>query len=236
MYNAEAAFRTALYFLQMEQHLTVPRTARYEQLGELSMATRQLWLVAHGYGQLAEPFSRHFKSVLAADPEGTVIVTPEALARFYLTGTSGRVGASWMTTADREAEIADQAAYLNALLARMLAACPPDVRVTVLGFSQGTATVSRWLASRTDGWRPHQLILWAGDFPADIEDAAARRLLQDLSVVLVSGEQDGYMGPEKLLAQAEALRPHGAQLTIKTFEGNHTLYSPLLLQLHAALL
>ena len=218
----------------MQQNLTVPRTARYEQLGEPSTTTRQLWLVAHGYGQLAEYFSRHFRSLHAADPVGTVIVGPEALSRFYLAGTSGRVGASWMTTADRLTEIADQATYLDALLAHLLAACPPDVRVTVLGFSQGTATVSRWLATRADGWRPHQLILWAGNFPADIDDAATQRLLHDLPVVLVSGEQDDYVGPEKLVAQAETLRLHGAWVTTHSFEGKHTLYPPLLQQLHAA--
>ncbi len=218
----------------MQHHLSVPRTARYEQLGEPSAATRQLWLAAHGYGQLVEYFSRHFRLLHAADPAGTVIVAPEALSRFYLTGTSGRVGASWMTSADRLTEIADQAAYLDALLAHLLAACPPDVRVTVLGFSQGTATVSRWLAARADGWRPHQLILWAGNFPADIENAATQRLLHDLPVVLVSGEQDEYVSPEKLAAQAESLRLHGARVTTESFAGKHTLHPPLLLRLHAA--
>ncbi len=217
----------------MQQHLIVPRTARYEQLGKLTAATRQLWLVAHGYGQLVEYFSRHFQSLHEADPAGTVIVAPEALSRFYLAGTSGRVGASWMTTADRLTEIADQVAYLDALLAHLLAACPPDVRVTVLGFSQGTATVSRWLASRANGWRPHQLVLWAGNFPADIETTASQRLLRDLSVVLVSGEQDEYVPPEKLAAQAETLRLHGARVTTHSFEGKHTLHPPLLQRLHA---
>lgn len=229
----ETECHSALHFL-MQHHLTVSRTARYEQLGEPTAATRQLWLVAHGYGQLVEYFSRHFRSLHAADPAGTVIVAPEALSRFYLAGTGGRVGASWMTTADRLAEIADQAAYLDVLLAHLLAACPPDVRVTVLGFSQGTATVSRWLAARADSWRPHQLILWAGDFPADIEAGAARRLLHSLPVILVSGEQDDYVGPEKLATQAETLRLHGAQVTTETFEGNHTLHPPLLLRLHMA--
>ncbi|RZK19198.1 MAG: hypothetical protein EOO56_14670 [Hymenobacter sp.] len=140
-----------------------------------------------------------------------------------------------MTTADRLAEIADQAAYLDALLANLLAACPPAVRVTVLGFSQGTATVSRWLAGRADGWRPHRLVLWAGDFPADIEASAAQLLLYKLPVVLVSGEQDGYMGEEKILAQAEVLRPHGPQLSTSFFEGTHTLHSATLRRLHAAL-
>ncbi|MBJ6144743.1 alpha/beta hydrolase [Hymenobacter sp. BT559] len=217
----------------MEHHLTIPRTARYEQLGELSAATRQLWLVAHGYGQLAEYFSRHFESVQALDPEGTVIVAPEALSRFYRSGTSGYVGASWMTTADRLAEIADQAAYLDALLDHLLRACPPDVRVTVLGFSQGTATVSRWLAGKAGHWRPQHLVLWAGDFPADIEASAARQLLHGLPVVLVSGELDGYVSPEKLQAQAETLGAFGAQPTIHSFEGKHTIYPPLLRQLHA---
>lgn len=217
----------------MQQHLIVPRTARYEQLGKLTAATRQLWLVAHGYGQLVEYFSRHFRSLHEADPAGTGIVAPEALSRFYLAGTSGRVGASWMTTADRLTEIADQVAYLDALLAHLLAACPPDVRVTVLGFSQGTATVSRWLASRANGWRPHQLVLWAGNFPADIETTASQRLLRDLSVVLVSGEQDEYVPPEKLAAQAETLRLHGARVTTHSFEGKHTLHPPLLQRLHA---
>jgi len=219
----------------MERHLTVPRTARYQQLGEPSAATRQLWLVAHGYGQLAEYFIRHFKSVHALDPTGTVIVAPEALSRFYSSGTDGRVGASWMTTADRLAEIADQATYLDALLDHLLANCTPDVRVTVLGFSQGTATVSRWLAAAAERWRPHRLVLWAGDFPKDIEATAAQQLLHDLPVVLVGGKLDGYMGPEKIQVQAEALRPYGAQVTTLSFEGSHTIHSPLLLRLHTAL-
>jgi predicted esterase len=219
----------------MEHHLTVSRTARYQQLGEPTAATRQLWLVAHGYGQLAEHFIRHFKSVHVLDPEGTVIVAPEALSRFYISGTSGHVGASWMTSADRLADIADQATYLNALLGHLLVSCPPDVHVTVLGFSQGTATVSRWLAASAGHWRPHRLILWAGDFPEDIEAEAAQRLLQDLPLVLVSGEQDSYVGPDKLQAQAEALGAYGAQITTHSFEGNHTLYPPLLQRLHAAL-
>jgi predicted esterase len=176
----------------LERHLTVTRTARYQQLGEISATTRQLWLVAHGYGQLAEYFIRHFAHLHTADPTGTVIVAPEGLSRFYLTGTSGRVGASWMTRADRLTEIDDQNGYLSQLLAQLLTQCPTDVRVTILGFSQGTATVSRWLTRNAVTWRPHQLVLWAGDFPADIDDVAAQQLLVQLPVTLISGNQDEY--------------------------------------------
>ncbi len=209
------------------------RTARYQQLGELSPATTQLWLVLHGYGQLAEYFIRHFAPLHAADPAGTVIVAPEALSRFYLTGTGGRVGASWMTKADRLAEIEDQAGYLTTLLSHLRASCPHTTRLTVLAFSQGTATASRWLVREAAQWRPDQLVLWAGDFPADIDVGSARQLLTGLPVTLVCGDQDEYVSPTKLQEQAATLRQHGAAVASHNFIGGHTLHVDVLRQLHA---
>jgi len=217
----------------LERHISVARTARYQQLGELSPATTQLWLVLHGYGQLAEYFIRHFAPLHAADPAGTVIVAPEALSRFYLTGTGGRVGASWMTRADRLAEINDQGDYLTSLLSHLRASCPPTARLTVLGFSQGTATASRWLAREAARWRPDQLVLWAGDFPADIDAGAARQLLTGLPVALVCGDQDEYVSPARLQEQANTLRQHGAAMRTHSFAGGHTLHPNLLRRLHA---
>lgn len=209
------------------------RTARYHQLGELSPATTQLWLVLHGYGQLAEYFIRHFAPLHAADPAGTVIVAPEALSRFYLTGTGGRVGASWMTRADRLAEIDDQASYLTTLLHHVRASCPPTAHLTVLGFSQGTATASRWLARQAAQWRPDQLVLWAGDFPPDIGAEAARQLLTGLPVALIGGDQDEYVSPARLQEQVDTLHQLGANVHSHSFAGGHALHSGLLHQLHA---
>jgi predicted esterase len=220
----------------VEHHISVPRTARYQQVGEVSPATKQLWLVLHGYGQLAEYFIRHFAGLHAADPVGTVIVAPEGLSRFYLNGTGGRVGASWMTRADRLAEIDDQAAYLTQLLDQLLVNCPTNTHVTILAFSQGTATASRWLTCYAGCWRPWQLVLWAGDFPTDIEATAAHQLLAGLPVTLVSGDQDEYVSPALLHSQANALRQHGAHVTTRSFTGGHTLNPALIQQLHAAAL
>jgi predicted esterase len=219
----------------MERHISVARTARYQQLGEASPTTQQLWVVLHGYGQLAEYFIRHFRPLHAADPAGTVIVAPEGLSRFYLHGTDGRIGASWMTRADRLTEIDDQASYLTAVLNPLLVAAP-GADVVVLGFSQGTATASRWLShlASTTGWRPHRLVLWAGDFPADIAPYSAQQLVQGLPINLVSGDQDAYVSPAKLYAQASALRQYGAYATTHSFSGGHTLEAVLLRQLYEA--
>src|SRR5207245_4750618 len=78
----------ALPILQ-EHHLAVAKTARYYSLGEPGPATRQLWYVCHGYGQLAGRFLRHFEPL---DDGSRVIIAPEGLSRFYLRSEERRVG------------------------------------------------------------------------------------------------------------------------------------------------
>ncbi|TGE24647.1 phospholipase [Hymenobacter aquaticus] len=214
-----------------ERQLTVTRSARYFQAGELSAATRQVWFVCHGYGQLAAYFIRHFHLLPEADPT-TVVIAPEGLSRFYLHGTGGRVGATWMTREDRLAEIEDYIAYLNQLSHAVLAQCPPEVRVTVLGFSQGAATVSRWLARAT--FRPARLILWAGAFPADVDFSVATRLLRQLPITLVCGDQDEYINAEDLRKQQEFLRQLGVEPEVIRFSGKHELNAGVLQRLHQA--
>ncbi|MBF9220740.1 alpha/beta hydrolase [Hymenobacter ruricola] len=213
-----------------EHHLTVARTARYYQLGELSASTRRVWFVCHGYGQLAAYFSRHFGFLNDADPR-TVVITPEGLSRFYLSGNGGRVGASWMTRDDRQHEIHDHVNFLNQLAEKVLVECLPDVEVTVLGFSQGTATVGRWL---TQAWfRPAHLILWAGGFPEDLAPEIARELLEGLRLSVVVGTEDEYIDAGKLEAQLQQLRQLGAMPTVTTFAGKHELNRAVLAQLAA---
>lgn len=210
--------------LAQERQLTVARSARYYQLGELTERTRYVWFVCHGYGQLAAYFIRHF--ALLTEASDTVVVAPEGLSRFYLQGNGGRVGASWMTREDRLTEIDDYVAYLNQLAAIILEECPPDVAVTVLGFSQGAATVSRWLARA--GFRPARLILWAGAFPEDIDFSVATKLLQQLPVVLVCGDQDEFIKETDLEKQRDFLRGLGVEPTVLRFAGKHELNAAVL--------
>lgn len=208
-----------------EHRIRVPRTARYFQLGELAQA-RRLWLVCHGYGQLAPYFIRHFRLAAELVP-GTVVVAPEGLSKFYLQGNGGRVGASWMTSEDRLTEIEDYSAYLDQLLARLRAECPADVLVTVLGFSQGATTVSRWLLRST--FVPDHLVLWAGTFPTDVEPAAAAALLRSLPrLSFVCGDSDSYLPEARVHEHLAWLRQHGARPEAVRFEGTHELKSELI--------
>ncbi|HEX8348541.1 MAG TPA: phospholipase, partial [Hymenobacter sp.] len=138
-------------------------------------------------------------------------------------------GATWMTREDRLTEIQDYISYLNKLAESLLAACPAAVEITVLGFSQGTATVSRWLAQTT--YRPNRLILWAGAFAPDIEPAAVARLVHQLPVVLVCGDQDEYVSAEDLESQVAFLQKLGVTPQVIRFAGQHELNADVLRQL-----
>ena len=210
--------------LAHEHHLTVPRTARYYTVGEIGDAVRSVWIVCHGYGQLAGSFARQFAPV---DDGSRLVVAPEALSRFYLEDptrgghTSAAVGASWMTREDRECEIADQVAYLEGLYDAIFARVPREqVRLTALGFSQGVATVTRWLARtrRT----ADRAVCWAGMIPDDVL-ASHERPWQPRELTLVVGSRDKFAVPVRVEQQHDALRAAGIPFTTLTFDGGHRL-------------
>src|ERR687885_1792701 len=105
-----------------ESHIVVGRTARYYTIGAGVARPRELWFACHGYGQLAAYFARPFQQL---DDGTRAVVVPEALSRFYFGdprrphGADSLVGATWMTREDREREIDDHVAYLDALYAHV---------------------------------------------------------------------------------------------------------------------
>jgi predicted esterase len=214
--------------------LVVPRTARYYTLGPTHGFPRELWFVCHGYGQLAERFLRQF---VPLDDGTRLIVAPEALSRFYLdpipqrrNDPSPRVGATWMTREDRDAEIADYVEYLERLSSEIrhpLRGAAP--RLVVLGFSQGTATVSRWLAASE--LRVDQLVLWGGGVPPELDVATWSSRLHGAQITLVVGEQDDFATPAALSTEAERLSTAGVAYALKRFSGGHAIDAAALLEL-----
>lgn len=207
--------------------ISVRRTARYYTAG--SGAAPEVWLVGHGYGQLAGRFIRHFEPL--AGP-GRLVIAPEGLSRFYLDSRYERVGASWMTRDDREAEIADQIRFLDAVWAEATADVPADARVVVLGFSQGCATVTRWLAqSEHADHRPRRadrLVLWGGALPHDLDLKAHGPWLAAADLTLVAGDRDEYATPGRVRAEEARLQQAGVPHRVVSFAGGHRLNARVL--------
>jgi predicted esterase len=221
-----------------EHHLLVQRTARYYTLGEstapadrpgeLTENTTHIWFCLHGFGQLASYFSRKFAGL---DDGKTLVVIPEGLSRLYLNGKYERVGASWMTREDKQHEINDFLAYLNALYDTVLnGRNPADFHITLLGFSQGAATVCRWL--NAGHIRADRLILWAGFFSNGLGDVIDPQKLATVDTHYVYGKQDEYF---ELLGDVAAYKarlltdvPH---LKLTAYEGGHRVEPTVLRRL-----
>lgn len=206
--------------------LTVSRTARYYTLGKADANTREVWFVLHGYGQLASHFTRHFKAI---DDGTRLIVAPEALNRFYLGEDYKRIGATWMTKEDRGAEIQDYLAYLNQLATRILQETGPEVRVNVLGFSQGATTASRWIT--LGGLQASRLILWAGPIAHDIDLSTFKDTFIDIDVAFVIGDKDHFITPSDVDQEMDRLRAAGIDFTLVPFEGTHRMNTDVLKRL-----
>lgn len=210
-------------------HLSVQRTARIAAAGEPGDAVRELWIVCHGYGQLAPLFIRHFVHLA----NGTRwILAPEALSRFYhempdaarhlgMPPQERRVGASWLTREERETEIADGVAYLDAVHAMARARLRADVRLVLLGFSQGVSVVTRWLAR--SGQRPvaDHLICWGGPVPQELVDDDHR--IAARLTTLVAGTEDPWVSAERLEEQRERLVRLGVTPRVVRFDGGHRM-------------
>jgi len=204
----------------VEHHIEVTRTARYWTLGD--PGARDVWIVIHGYKQLARRFLRRFEPIAAP---GRRIVAPEALSRFYASAEPGRhgpasvVGASWMTREDRLVEIRDYVAYLDRVAEAVV---PPEARVTVLGFSQGTATAARWAV--LGDVRVARLVLWAGYVPHDWDLPRAAEVFSEAELLLVRGDADPGLTEELAAAELRALESGRIPHRTVTYAGGHDIH------------
>lgn len=197
-----------------EQHISFEQTRRYYQN---NLEGKPHILVAlHGYGQLAQFFYRKFN--ILSETWGLVI--PEGPHRFYLEGSAGRVGASWMTKEWRQQDIADNNAYLQQLIEKVRTA-NPQAKIHLLGFSQGGATAARFYQQYPE--LCSQLILWASVFPPDIEK---KGFPKEKKLDFVLGKQDPYFDSEDQIKVINEYTELGFNL--HTFEGPHDLDQQML--------
>jgi predicted esterase len=203
----------------LENHLIVSKTARYYTSPATIGKVKSIWFVCHGYRQLAANFINKFSSIFNDE---TLVVAPEGFHRFYIEGFSGKVGASWMTREDRLNDIKDYVNFLDALYKHLKQEykLTKNCTVNLLGFSQGAATVCRWVSK---GNVPtNNLILWAGVFPPDISENIE---FKNLATYVLLGDQDEFTSSEIFNSQEEELKNHGIDYHFIGFKGKHDIYS-----------
>lgn len=208
-----------------EHHLPVRKTARYYMLGDPGSRIDDVWFVCHGYGQLASDFVKEFECI--ADDK-RLIVAPEALSRYYLDTGPGfhsadaKIGATWMTRADREAEIADYVAYLDDLYAEVFRAIDRDrVRVTVLGFSLGGATANRWLTRGRA--RADRLFMWGSLLASDSDLEKSAAFFRSVRLTIVHGTRDRFADTGMIASYEKLLADKRIPYDLVSFDGGHRM-------------
>lgn len=199
-------------------HIAITKTARYCTLGKLNDQTEEIWFVIHGFAQLAADFLKSFEPL---DTGKRYIVAPEALNRFYLKVGKPEVGATWMTREDRETEMKDYVVYLNALY-DALAISKHKAKIVVLGFSQGVATVSRWI------YKNHRhvdtLVFYAGEPANELQNAEDIASFDQKQKYFVCGDQDPFIN-ELNIGKFKSLL---AGFEYIPFEGKHEIKAEVL--------
>ncbi len=196
--------------------------ANYFQSSEINADVKEMWFVLHGYGQLPHYFINKFKSIATKE---RVIIAPGGLSKFYLEGFSGKVGATWMTKEERLLDIDNYVSYLHAVLEDVYFG-NSQCKITLLGFSQGAATVVRWIQNfRIDF---HQLILWSGAFPPDMQIPTVQHKLEGKKISMIRGDDDPFVTNEREAQQKELIQKLNLPIEHLTFKGGHDIDEPTL--------
>jgi len=172
------------------------------------------WLVGfHGQGQTAEAFF----APLARVSRGAswLVASVQGLNRYYA-GRTNEVVANWMTRQDREHAIADNVAYVDAVLDQLEREFGPPSAIVFAGFSQGVAMAYRAALLCRRGCAA--VIACGGDVPPELKEGASRPWPR---VLAATGTHDAWYTPARLEADAAFLRSVRPDARVLAFEGGH---------------
>jgi predicted esterase len=164
----------------------------------------------HGQSETAQIELEHLREIRG--PRAWTLLSVQGLHRYYT--RRGDVVAAWMTREDRDLAIADNIAYVRAVL-EQVSDQPRPRRVVCCGFSQGTAMAYRTAAF--SGWPVDGLVILAGDLPPDVTPHASR-----LPPVLIGrGSQEEWYTAEKAATDIQQLRAAGVRVEEHVFDAGH---------------
>ena len=132
-----------------------------------------------------------------------------------------------MTKEDRLTDIEDYISFLDTLMTNLNEQYAFNSKI-LLGFSQGGATASRWIA-----YGKHKFdvfMLWAAVFPPDMDPAAVLKF-SSLKNYFIIGTADEYTSIARAEEYHKALNKEHIKFEFVKFEGNHSINSELLIKL-----
>lgn len=171
--------------------------------GRVAFAKRaadRLLIGFHGYAENAEIHFAELEKVPGIGEWSVAAV--QALHPFYSKGGTV-IGASWMTSLDRELHIAGNINYVR----RVVETLPPARTLVFLGFSQGASMAARAAAHIPAAG----LIMLGGDIPPDVRERPLPPLL------LARGIRDDWYTEEKLEQDLKFVTP----VRTLVFDGGH---------------
>lgn len=206
--------------------LQVKRTAHVAELGNDITKTKHIWLVLHGYGQLANRIVRKFDHL---DQDEFYAVAPEGLNKFYWHDGKREPVATWMTSHERLDEIDNYLSYLDEVYETIILPHLDHATFNILGFSQGSATMWRWVTHRQP--RLTKLIQWAGEFPPEPDYNHYLNYLNDIDMKLVCGDKDSFI-KGKMRDKVEGhIKSVGLKMEVLEYEGLHRINRDVLTQI-----
>ena len=196
----------------------IKRKAHVYTLGTDISNAEQIWIVFHGYGQRASRIIQKFNQF---DLDKVFVIAPEGINKFYWHDKKREAVATWMTSRHRLDEIEDYIHYLNQVFDRLIEPNANSKKINVLGFSQGTNTMWRWLLNK----KPElsQILHWAGEFPPELPYNENLNFINQSKNYYIVGDQDHFIKDEVKQKFINFGLDQGVELTIDEYEGPHKI-------------
>lgn len=200
----------------IKKYIEIQKTARYFLSKEPDEKIKKVIFVLHGYAQNADEF---LESLMNLADEATLLIAPEGLSKFYWKDFTSKPSSSWMTSLEREHEILDTMRYLTQVSQEVLSKLGNHpINFFILGFSQGAATASRFVAFSNLAF--NALFLYGGS-PA--HDLQWQQLPKHLVFHLIYGNQDPLVSEQSALETENNIQNNGFKVRRFVFNGRHKI-------------
>jgi predicted esterase len=207
----------------MQKTIDLQLTAAYETYGTLSDTTETIIMAFHGYGELARYFIRKFDFL---DEAKHYVIAPQGLSKFYMNNHT-RVGASWMTKENRELDLRNQLHYVQTVFETETESVDfSNKKLVIFGFSQGTATASRWAVM-------HQIpfdtfIAYAGHLAYELTEKDFDFMKTEAETICFLGDNDQFYNGDNIPKFETTFKTVFPKGKFEIFEGKHEVLREVL--------